>query len=165
MTQKMRASKCCILPIHRHGMSVLSKITFRQTAVSIAARAAHAEQETSRVIAAVHNHFAFWGAAQQSRFVGLFQNSLVVMAPDAKAMSLPRVLHDLTQILQSSSMEESTGTATQGEVAPRVRQMLLRLMQCCAKLDNGKQGAFNSCQVSAYHRKGMLCRSQVEVDQ
>ena len=125
----------------------------RQTAVSVAASAVHAEQETSPRDCSGCNHFAFWGAAQQSCFVGLFQTSLDAMAPDAKAMSLPRVLHDLTQILQSSSMEESTGTATQGEVAPRVRQMLLRLMQCCATLDNGKQGAFNSCQGSAYQRK------------
>ena len=86
------------------------------------------------------------------------------MASDAKTLSLPRVLHDLTQILQSSSMEESTGTATQGEVAPRVRQMLLRLMQCCATLDSGKELSVHVKLLRVLVREP-LCRAQLDADQ
>ncbi len=90
---------------------------------------------------------------------------LAAMAPDAKTVSLGRLLHDLTQILQSSSMEESTGTATQGEVAPRVRQMLLRLMQCCATLDNGKQELSIHVELLRVIARGLLCQAQPGADQ
>ena len=107
------------------------------------------------MIAAAGATILLSGLQHSTHFVAVIHTSLAVMAPDAKTKSLGRLVHELTQILQSSSMEESTGTATQGEVAPRVRQMLLRLMQCCAALDSGKQELSMQCQASACHRKGM----------